>query len=172
MNIILIGFKNVGKTTVGEHIAKKTDRPFFDTDRLIEKYVYDTEKIFLTVGDIYQQKGSIYFRFLENKIITQLNPSLASVIATGGGSIINLENATYLQKKGKIIYLHASFETLLNRFQSSNSIFLDLGREKFEEKLYILYKERINHYKHITDIEVCTDNKSIIEISNEILFEI
>ena len=37
MNIVLIGYRCCGKTTVGKLLARDLERKFLDTDRLIEK---------------------------------------------------------------------------------------------------------------------------------------
>ena len=36
-NLVLLGMMGVGKTTIGEIVAKKQDMEFIDTDRNIEK---------------------------------------------------------------------------------------------------------------------------------------
>ena len=40
MNIILIGFKNCGKTTIGKMLASTLNYKFVDTDILLEKYYF------------------------------------------------------------------------------------------------------------------------------------
>jgi len=37
LNIILIGYRCSGKTAVGKSLAKKTGRPFVDTDEMLMK---------------------------------------------------------------------------------------------------------------------------------------
>src|SRR5690242_15087625 len=163
MTIILIGFKYAGKTSIGEYIATKINKPFYDTDRLTEQHDHTS------VHDIYKNKGKQYFRELEKKIILSLNPDHDCIIATGGGSILDEKNTAHLKKQGKIIYLHTSFEILLERLQSS-SLPAFLKKEKDPEKtFYLLYQERIQKYKTAADIEIFTDNKSISDISKEIL---
>ena len=37
MNIILMGYRGCGKTTIGRIVAEKLQRPFFDTDAMIQE---------------------------------------------------------------------------------------------------------------------------------------
>ena len=59
MNIVLIGFRCSGKSTIGEIIAKKLKRTFVDCDDYIEK------KTHLSVREIFDIAGESYFRTLE-----------------------------------------------------------------------------------------------------------
>lgn len=169
MNIILIGFKNCGKTSIGQTVANQTQASFIDTDNRIEQYYNKKEKTALTRREIYLNKGGRYFRYLEKKIITQLDPSLnKNIIATGGGSILDKSNAAHLKKLGTVIYLYASLETLLIRLRS-HTIPAFLNTDQPEKHFSDIYNQRELLYKNIADIELSTDNKSIGAISKEII---
>ncbi len=66
MNLILIGFRGAGKTTVGKILARRTGREFIDTDELIER------RIGLTIQEIVAQKGWTFFRGLERTVISEV----------------------------------------------------------------------------------------------------
>ena len=59
INITLIGSMGVGKTAVGEVLAKKLRRKFIELDSLIE------QKAGKSIPCIFQQDGEIAFRELE-----------------------------------------------------------------------------------------------------------
>lgn len=99
-NIVLIGMPGVGKTTVGELIAKKEGLLFKDTDREIERL---TGKPIPLI--IYQQ-GIEYFRNFEEEVIQQIaSESGDCVIATGGGSVLRTANVIRLKENGVLFNL-------------------------------------------------------------------
>lgn len=169
MSIVLIGFQNCGKTSVGQLIAKKLNQVFIDTDRLIEQYDIAHAQTELSVRDIYQQKGEDYFRAVEKKVITNLADRQHAIIATGGGSILDADNVTRLKKQGSIIYLSAPFEVLLKRIQlSSVPAFLDASQ--MEKTFLEHFNQRKMRYASAADREIFTENKSIHDIAEEIIF--
>ena len=89
MNIILIGFKNCGKTSVGQLVAELYHKRFIDTDKLIEKAYFAIKQVVATVKEIYKNEGESYFRALEKQTIMSLDKSSADIVATGGGSVLN-----------------------------------------------------------------------------------
>lgn len=167
MNIVLIGFKNSGKTSVGQMIAEKLQKTFIDTDRLIEKNYPNQGNKLLSTCEIYQHNGRDYFRALEKEVITSLDIH-ESIIATGGGSILDPSNVIHLKKLGRLIYLQSSFETLLARLQS-RPIPAFLEAQRPEENFAEVYKARKNVYRHAADHTISTEHKSISDISEEII---
>ena len=123
MHCVLIGFKASGKTTVGRQLATSLGRDFLDTDEAICT-VYGGGQ----AHEIYQTLGEPRFRALEHQIITSLKPTQNTVIATGGGVVLNPLNIAYLKTLGSIIFLNTRLEIIAHRLQVLNrpSPFLDL----------------------------------------------
>lgn len=162
-NIVLIGFMGTGKTTVGRLLASRLGRPFFDSDKKIE-YEYN-----MNIRDIFELYGEIYFRQKERMIITRLSRYNNAVIATGGGVVLSPENMSNLKRNGVIITLTASVETILERTSRRNTrpLLDDLNqREKIVNELL---KERAKLY-HNADYSIDTSNKSLQQVSNELMF--
>ena len=81
LNVILIGFKNSGKTTLGKKLAAHLNWPFFDTDEaLLEKHKKRSIK------ELYEALGEARFREEEQKMIESISFT-QTVIALGGGSL-------------------------------------------------------------------------------------
>lgn len=115
MNFILFGFKGCGKTHFGKLLAQALRRPFIDTDELVsELHARDTGKR-LRAHDIYKKIGEAGFRALEREAILSLENVQDSIIALGGGAVLDPENVEFLQKIGALIYLEAQAETLKTR---------------------------------------------------------
>ncbi len=114
-NIILIGFMGTGKTTVGRALAKDLNRPFVDTDERLEA----TEE--MSIARIFQTQGETAFRAKERKVISEVCKSPRQVIATGGGAIVDHQNAANMKSGGRVICLTASPEVLMHRLEGDSS---------------------------------------------------
>lgn len=106
-NIVLTGMPGAGKTTIGKALASTLQRPFFDTDKEIQKYFGNTP------AEIISSEGSHAFRQKETRVIRNiLAGKNGCIIATGGGSILKQENIDALKMNGRIIFLDRPPELL------------------------------------------------------------
>ncbi len=112
--IVLIGFKHVGKTQVGKRLARRLRKPFTDLDRQIEKVYADTFDEALSSRQIMQRHGEDFFRRLETKVLRQTLTGPSGVLATGGGTPLRTKNQ-WLLKKHQIIYIQAPAELIFER---------------------------------------------------------
>jgi len=112
-NIILTGFMGSGKSTVGKLLAEQLGYEFIDTDQLIEK------KEGMSIPDIFRERGEAAFRALERLVAKELGGKSSLVIATGGGLMLDDENAGILQKTGRVFCLVASPEEILRRISKN-----------------------------------------------------
>lgn len=104
-----------GKSTIGKVIAQRLGRPFLDTDLLIEK------EAGMTIPHIFAEQGEERFRFLERTVIGRVcDQQWEAVIATGGGAMVNEENAQKLKDSGTVICLTATPEVILARVQGND----------------------------------------------------
>ena len=160
VNIILIGMPNSGKTTIGNRLAKETNKKFIDTDKLI------LDKTNLSPREIVEKYGETKFLKLQEDILCNIKED-NFVLSTGGSVIYSKKIMDYLKTIGVIIYLNNSFEKLLDRMTTGRKI---IGSSKKDFKS--LYDERIAYYKKYCDIEIFCDNKSIEEILQKIKMEV
>ena len=144
MNIFLLGYMGCGKSYVGQKLSKVLDIPFVDLDDYIEK----SER--RTIEQIFNSKGEIYFRKLENTCLKELLKSnLNSVIALGGGTPCYADNIELISnhQSSKSIYLQVSIQELSKRlfnekykrpllkFINTNDELLEfIGKHLFERK--------------------------------------
>lgn len=160
MNIMLIGFKNSGKTTIGKKLASFLNKKFFDIDEIIEELFLKKHKKNLKVCQIFKFLKRQKFKEIETKAILSLKNIKNAVIATSGSFILNEDNFSLLKNLTKIVYLKVSKEILKKRVQEDkeNTIFKD---DKFLEKEY---EKRKDLYSKKAFFTLQTDDKNIDDI--------
>ena len=166
MNIVLIGYRGTGKTVVGQRLAKVLDRPFFDADILIE------ENGGMTIADMVDTKGWTFFRKLEKEIIRELSERTASVIATGGGAVMDPENVAHLGERGTFVLLTADIDVLAQRIQADQTSARTrppLVEGTVREELQTMLTERMPTYKELARLTVDTSDRSIDEVVTRIV---
>lgn len=161
MNIVLTGFMGTGKSAVGRHLAAELHVPFVDLDTAIAK------KAGKTINDIFAAQGEAAFREFERDVITEISGQDKTVIATGGGALMDPKNREQLQKNGILICLTARMGTLLERLKDDLTRPL-LNGENVEQKIERLMKERQSVY-NLCPVQVDTDGKTIAQVAAEII---
>lgn len=139
-NIVLIGMPGCGKTTIGKSVANETDKNFIDTDDEIIK------KAGMSIPEIFEKYGEKKFREIESEVIKEVAALQSSVIATGGGAVLNPLNVSLLKENGIIVFIDRPIEDLVttdDRPLSSN-----------RELLIKRYKERYGIYKSSAQAEI------------------
>lgn len=156
-NIVLIGMPSSGKTTIGKALAARMGKRFADTDELI---VGTTGK---SIPEIFEEEGEKVFREIEKKVICDIAVNDGTVIATGGGVILDEKNVLALKRNGVIVYLDRKIDNLIatdSRPLSSNVDDL--------KKLYAKRKPLYEKYAEIT-IDDNDDVATVVRRAEEVL---
>lgn len=112
--IFLIGFMGSGKTTWGRKLASKVDRLFIDLDEEI------VNEAGMPIPEYFDQHGEAAFRELESRVLKGLTLDPPVVVATGGGTPCHFDNMTWMNKKGKTIYLCMPAKALWSRLMQTD----------------------------------------------------
>ena len=107
--LYLVGYRCTGKSTTGKLLAALMGASFFDTDKIIE------EKCKTTIEQMVNQRGWDYFRLKERQVLLDTAILSNSVIATGGGVILDPENRRFIQTHGICVWLYADSATIVSR---------------------------------------------------------
>jgi shikimate kinase len=145
--IVLIGFRGVGKTTVGKLLAAELDWEYISTDNLIEKQQD------LSIKEIVSQSGWSYFRQLEHSTVKSISSQMKTVIDCGGGIIENAENMALLIEGSLIVWIDADISTITNRIGISaenRPLLSELDINKDIIKNYQRRKPIYQSYAHLT----------------------
>ena len=160
-NIVLIGMPGAGKSTVGVVLAKVAGHKFVDSDLVIQE---TTGKL---LHELITEHGMEGFLEIENKINAELDVTKA-IIATGGSVIYGEEAMEHLKEIGLVVYLKLSLESIADRLG-------DLKQRGVALKegwgLKELYEERVPLYEKYADLVIDCEQKSIREITEEIVRE-
>ena len=163
MVLVLYGMMGVGKTTVGRKIAELLGYGWYDTDDLIVNQ-------YGQISEIFEYYGEQYFRRLETDIIKELFNRDGVIISTGGGLVLEKENAEFLKDKGIMVFLRANVETLTDRLKADTGRPLLQGSaENLQTKLSKLLEQRTPIYELVSDFVVDVDGKTVEEIACEII---
>ena len=138
-SVVLVGMMGAGKTSVGKRLAAKLGLPFVDADAEIEAGAQ------LTISEIFERFGELYFRDGERKVIARLLNGGPLVLATGGGAFMNATTRQNIAKYGVSIWLKPSFDILLARVRKKSNRPL-LKTADPEQTLRRLLEERTPTY--------------------------
>lgn len=111
MNVLLIGYRGSGKTTVGRLLAERLGWTFIDADEELQR------RAGRSIADIFQPDGEPTFRDLEAALLRELVTGDRQVLSLGGGVVMRPENRELIQAAGIVVWLTADSETLWNRIR-------------------------------------------------------
>lgn len=148
--IVLVGLMGAGKTNMGQRLALSIGLPFFDTDAEIEKAADST------IEEIFKNFGEKQFREGERRVIKRLLNGEPAVIASGGGSFMDVRTRKLINEKGISIWLRADLDLLYRRTARRRHRPL-LNNANPRQTLKRLMKERCSTYKEADIIFDVTD---------------
>ena len=165
-NIVLIGMRGSGKTTVAKLLAEKLQKNHIELDEMLAK------KVGMPIALIVEKYGWAYFRKVESDVVKEVAVYSDTIISTGGGVVINTESVSTLKKSGTLVLLDASVETLVKRTgNTKNRPFLTNKKNRKEEIREVL-KQRKTLYGQAADEIIATDTLSPKEVVEEILLKL
>ena len=163
MNIVLIGYRGTGKSTVGKALAAKLGRAVVSTDHEIVR------RAGRTIPEIVAGHGWEYFRDLESDVCKDLAGQNNLVIDTGGGAILRKQNVEVLKQNGLLFWLTASVETIASRIGGDTQRPSLTGTKSFVEEIEDVLSERTPSYQAAADHTLCTDARSVNQLVESIL---
>ena len=140
-HLALIGFMGAGKTTVGAEVATRLDRPFFDTDREVERREGPIAELFaFTLGEE-------IFREREEQVAAELlAASTPAVVALGGGAVLSAATRERLKANAFTVLLDVEPDVAWERVSGSARPLASV-----EEQFKALYEERRPLYEESAD---------------------
>jgi shikimate kinase/3-dehydroquinate synthase len=167
-NLVLTGFSGTGKSLVAKEVARRLGWGFLDTDDEIVKQAGKS------IAQIFRQEGEARFRELEHERIRRACQQRQTVIATGGGAIVDQRNYELLAETGLVVCLEAKPETIYERLFSEAArspgaeVRPLLATDRPLERIRQLKASRQPYYAK-ADWTVHTDSLNIDEVAEEVI---
>lgn len=173
MNIILIGGRGIGKTTISTILSKKLNKKRISTDAEIQQTTHQT------IPEIIKNQGWHAFRDIEYEICKNIGNLNDVIVDTGGGVIIDLDangneiwserKIQSLKKNGTTVLLTCSIDTQVsNILESEHRPSLD-GKQSAAEEIEAVMNRRNPWYEKAADYVVDVDGKSMEGVADEVI---
>lgn len=163
MNVILIGMRGSGKSTIAKKLSRKLNKPYAEVDKLI------AEKARISIPEMVRRYGWEYFRELEAQMTKDICQNTDMIIATGGGVVTRPENVETIKQAGKVIYLKAQISTLLHRVGIDPNRPALTNKKNLKEEMTEVLRQREELYESTANLIIDTDKKTTRQIVEEIV---
>lgn len=114
-NLVLVGYRGSGKTTVGRVAAERLGYALVDTDDWIV-----LEAGVPTAG-IFETEGEAGFREREARVVQSVMDGRGQVVSMGGGAVLRDDNVARMRARGFVVWLTAPAEVLWRRIQGDSA---------------------------------------------------
>ena len=135
-NIVLIGMMGSGKSTIGHLLSKTIDLKFVDIDKVIEK------ETGLKIQSIFEKRGEVYFRNLEEKITLKFLKNKRKIISLGGGGFLNKNIRKETLINNMSFWLNWKNTTIINRIYKSRKRPLAFNSNENDLKKIIIERSK------------------------------
>lgn len=112
MNLLLIGYRGTGKTTVARHVAERLGWDWLDADVELER------RAGKSIATMFAEDGEDAFRDLESAVLADLVERDRTIVALGGGVVVREKNRDLIRGRSGVVWLQASPETLHARIEA------------------------------------------------------
>lgn len=165
-HVVLVGMMAVGKTTIGEQVAKALARPFVDSDERVEA------RTGRTVREIFETDGEAAYRALEtDALIEALDAAEPAVIAAAGGVVLAETNRIALRRPGtRVVWLRAEPAVLAERVEAAGGPgHRPLLADDPAGALTRLASERAPLYAEVSDATIDVDHLTPDEVVERVM---
>jgi shikimate kinase len=164
MNLILIGARGSGKSTIGRILAQRLGCSYFDSDDEIEA------RAGKSIAEIFAAEGETGFRDRETQVVAELAAQDRAVIAVGGGAVVRHENRQAIAG-ARVVWLTATPATLWRRIEADAATASRRPRLSPDggiTELIATLDARREVYRRCAHLVVDTEGKTPAEIADAI----
>lgn len=162
MNLVLIGYRGTGKSTVARLLAAKLGFEVVSLDQEIVRQAGSS------IPNIVKEHGWPHFRDLEEQVTQRFAAQDRLILDAGGGVILRPQNVANLRGNGKLFWLRASIPAIVARIEGGSERPALIAGKTFTEEVEEVLRERTPLYESAADFAVDTDGRTPEQIADEI----
>ncbi len=168
MNIVIVGAKASGKSTIGKELSKLLEIPYSETDDIIESMYEKETSTKKTCKEIYDLIDENGFRKKEEEAVEAISCSNWNIIICGGSTFMSQQNRNILRKNAIIVFCECDNNTLWHRIKKNITSLHGLNKTIMQEsyKKDAVLKNEI--YTPFADIIIDTSKKSPGELAEDL----
>jgi shikimate kinase len=163
VNIVLVGYRGTGKSSVAVFVGRALGWPVVSLDDEIEREAGQP------IPAIVRDRGWPAFRDLEEQLCRRFAARDGQVLDCGGGVVEREANFEVLRNAGPVIWLAATTETIVARIRGDQRRPSLTGTQSFTEEVAEVLARRTPLYERIAQVRVDTDGRSIEQIGTQVL---
>ncbi len=168
MNIYLVGYMGVGKSTVGKQLARMLGFEFIDLDRHFEE-IYR-----ISIIDFFQKYDENAFRVIERKLLIDTFSLKDHVVSTGGGTACYDNNMQLIKQNGLSVYIRMHPNSLFIRLKNAKRPrprIAGLNAEDLKKEI-LSDLERRECFYEVADFNIKGENMDVLELAKQIKFKL
>jgi shikimate kinase len=166
MNLLLIGYRGTGKSTVARLVADRLGWRWLDADVELER------RAGKSIAEIFADDGEGAFRELESQVLAELVRLDRHVLALGGGVVQRPENRELIKQAGTVVWLTADPETIQSRVAADPTTAVrrpNLTASGGIDEIRALLAKREPLYRECATIVIDTSSRDLAEIALEVV---
>jgi len=151
---VLIGYRCVGKTTLGAALSTHLNLPVISSDSEIER------KVDQPIAAFVKQNGWPPFRAIEKSVIQDLSKRVDCIVDCGGGVVENAENMQLLSANALVVWVDADRKDILQRMLGDTTRPLLSGAD-LKQDIEENYLRRMPLYRQYSHLHLDTSTISL-----------
>jgi shikimate kinase len=162
MNLVLIGYRGTGKSTVAGLLAARLGMKAVSLDEEIVRQAG------CSIPEIVAQHGWPHFRNLEAEVTKRFSAQENLIIDAGGGVVLRDDNVANLRRHGTLFWLRASVPVIVARIEAGTERPALTEGKSFTEEVEEVLRDRTPRYEAAAHHQVDTDRRSPEEVAAEV----
>ena len=162
MNLVLIGYRGTGKSTVARLLSQRLGR---DVVSLDQEIVRDTGR---SIPEIVAEHGWPHFRDIEAAVTRRVAARDGLIVDAGGGVILRPDNVEHLRHHGRLFWLKASVPVIVARIESGTERPPLTAGKSFTDEVEEVLRERTPLYAAAAHYQVDTDDRTADAVAEEV----